>query len=71
MTGFQKQWFAHAQYWLTAYKNPVHILIYNNVKKNTAKEIEEMQTFLGYKFNGINFRYAVKEMPIYNMFELY
>ena len=51
-----KKWLHHAKYWLTEYKNPVHILIYNNVVQNTAKEIEETQKFLGYKFNGVNLR---------------
>ncbi|XP_067951373.1 uncharacterized protein [Watersipora subatra] len=50
------KWLRHAQYWLQEYPKPVHVLIYTSVKSQTSKEIEEMQQFFGYRFNGVNFR---------------
>ncbi|XP_067950990.1 serine/arginine repetitive matrix protein 5-like isoform X2 [Watersipora subatra] len=53
---FLQRWLQHTDYWLNKYDGPLHILIYNVVKKNTTREIEKMQRFFGYKFDGVNFR---------------
>ncbi|KAF6026367.1 hypothetical protein EB796_015341 [Bugula neritina] len=52
------RWLKHAKYWLTEYTRPLHILIYNRVKENPMEEIEKMQAFLGYQFDGANFRHC-------------
>ena len=50
------KWRRHAEYWLSEYKKPLHILLYNAARQNTSKEIEDMQRFFGYNFDGANFR---------------
>ncbi|XP_067930311.1 sialate:O-sulfotransferase 1-like isoform X2 [Watersipora subatra] len=53
---YTKKWMLHAKYWLVEFGKPLHILVYNDVRKNTAYEIESLQKFFGYRFDGPNIR---------------
>jgi len=56
LISYARKWVKHATHWLTKYQKPVHVMIYNRIRNNTVEEIEKMQAFLDYKFDGANFR---------------
>ncbi|XP_067930466.1 sialate:O-sulfotransferase 1-like isoform X2 [Watersipora subatra] len=53
---YAARWSRHMHYWLEQYNGLLHVMIYNNVKADTVREIEEMQSFFGYHFNDTKLR---------------
>ncbi|XP_067930444.1 WSCD family member CG9164-like [Watersipora subatra] len=56
LTSYATSWSHHMHYWLEAYNGSLHVMIYNNVRADTGREIEEMQRFFGYRFNDASLR---------------
>ena len=42
------RYFSHMSYWLTQFDHPVHVLVYEELQKNTLLELYKVSKFLNY-----------------------